>query len=272
MVGPRARRKVRMPSRKFTRKQRNPMAVSFAGVHKLVRDNWDHTKTLRQNYEALGLVASLNGVAGGTGNEAALQAEELRRRDELRNNVEWRVIEGEQDGEQPEGGSVGEDEAVAGDGKQAVGKAGKKHKKQAAKAKSAAAALDAGKDADLLAMQPVEPEIRIDERAKRIGARVNQRLVASEVAAAAGAAGSASAPASANPIIAAMEAESRATVQVVRHASEQEYLVYRELVRKHGEDFGAMARDIRLNKYQLSAGQLKRKIKQMRTADQLLGL
>jgi Ribosome biogenesis protein Nop16 len=32
------------------------------------------------------------------------------------------------------------------------------------------------------------------------------------------------------------------------------------LVKKYGEDYAAMARDIKMNKFQLSGGQLKKKI------------
>jgi nucleolar protein 16 len=50
------------------------------------------------------------------------------------------------------------------------------------------------------------------------------------------------------------------SVPVAQHQSEQETLVFEALISKYGNDYDKMARDFKLNSYQLSAGQIKRKI------------
>ncbi|KAI8840557.1 ribosome biogenesis protein Nop16 [Chytridium lagenaria] len=47
---------------------------------------------------------------------------------------------------------------------------------------------------------------------------------------------------------------------VDRHVSDQEVLVFQKLVEKWGSDVEGMARDRKLNVYQLTAGQIKRKL------------
>lgn len=47
---------------------------------------------------------------------------------------------------------------------------------------------------------------------------------------------------------------------IQRQSSHQEVLVMIELIAKHGLDYDEMSKDIKLNKYQFSAGQLKRKV------------
>ena len=63
--------RARRPNKtKVKRKAKNLNNISFAGVHKLVQQSWDKTKTLRQNYQKMGLVSSVGGSAGGSGMEA----------------------------------------------------------------------------------------------------------------------------------------------------------------------------------------------------------
>ncbi|KAJ3282039.1 hypothetical protein HK104_011131, partial [Borealophlyctis nickersoniae] len=62
MARPRQRRKVRNPSLKVNRRQKNPLNISLAHAHPLVAKNWNKKLTLRQNYEAMGLVPALNGA------------------------------------------------------------------------------------------------------------------------------------------------------------------------------------------------------------------
>ncbi|KAG0317381.1 Nucleolar protein 16 [Dissophora globulifera] len=66
MATVRKRRTTKTPSRKVSRKTANKhkKKVNITG-NKIIRDNWDTSKTLRQNYARLGLLTSLNGVTGG---------------------------------------------------------------------------------------------------------------------------------------------------------------------------------------------------------------
>ncbi|KAI8917322.1 ribosome biogenesis protein Nop16 [Entophlyctis helioformis] len=237
MARPRVRRKTRNPNSKTTRKQRNPYNVSFSGVHPLVQKTWDVTKTLRQNYKAMGLVSSLNGVAGGTGDEAARQHAELERFEQLKNNVEWRVIDRSEPADESESAGAG------------------------------AGAASAKPLEPFAHLQPLEGPIAVDERVKSIGSKVSARRTGNTTIYIKPGSTSVAEPAehveSSNPVIAAMEEQARNAVKLQRHASEQEHLVYSDLIRKHGDDYEAMSRDMRLNKYQLSAGQLRKKIRNL---------
>jgi nucleolar protein 16 len=99
--------------------------------------------------------------------------------------------------------------------------------------------------------ETIEGDIRIDKRVLRIGTKLNHtidvesdlRIVKEKT-----------------EIIAEMEKESKLYQKVSQYQSEQETMVFEELIAKHGDDYAKMSRDIKLNKYQLSAGQIKRKL------------
>ncbi|KAJ3173997.1 Nucleolar protein 16 [Geranomyces variabilis] len=227
MARPRARRTTRNPTLKVRRRQKNPYDVSFAAAHPLVTKNWDKKLTLKQNYARLGLCAALNGAAGGTENAAAERAAEEIDAAELKNNIEWRVID-------PEAPAVSISE-------------------------SAAAADDEADDVAVEDMEGYDVEVgsvvAVDQRVRRIGHKVGLKrtLAATD---------SARKEAS-HSVIADMEAEAADTVKIIRHVSEQEELVFADLIKKHGSDYGAMAMDLRLNKYQLTKGQLKKRIEKL---------
>ncbi|KAI8920324.1 hypothetical protein PhCBS80983_g01520 [Powellomyces hirtus] len=112
---------------------------------------------------------------------------------------------------------------------------------------------------------PIEPEdeegydvdvqgpVQIDPRVKRIGHKVGLKRQVVDVAR----------PTPSHSVVEAMEAESRDVVKLIRHASEQEGKIFGDLLRKHARDYDAMALDMKLNKYQLSAGQLKKRIERL---------
>jgi nucleolar protein 16 len=52
-------------------------------------------------------------------------------------------------------------------------------------------------------------------------------------------------------------------VPLPRHQSEGEQDFLRLLVRKHGSDYAAMARDLKLNRYQQTAAELRRRLVKM---------
>ncbi|KAJ2809258.1 Nucleolar protein 16 [Coemansia guatemalensis] len=66
MVRPIARKKLRNPKLKVTRKRANKARTKKYTGHPLLREHWDNSLTVSQNYRNLGLVSRLNGVSGGT--------------------------------------------------------------------------------------------------------------------------------------------------------------------------------------------------------------
>jgi nucleolar protein 16 len=191
------------------------MDISFAGVHPIIQKNWDKQLTLKQNYEKLGLIPRLNGDAGGNGSEAKRAVLEMKRKQELKDDVEWRVIE---DIPTVETEMEDTDEKMP----------------------------------EYLT-QPIEPSVQVDSRILKIGKKVNLKSVIPMDE-------EEQEQTEQNPIIMEMERLAQMVEKLVRHASEQEVLVFKPLVQKYGDNYEAMSRDIKLNKYQLSSGQLKRKI------------
>ncbi|PIA18938.1 hypothetical protein COEREDRAFT_38254 [Coemansia reversa NRRL 1564] len=66
MVRPIARKKLRNPKLKVSRKSANKARTKKYTGHPLLREHWDNSLTVSQNYRNLGLVSRLNGVSGGT--------------------------------------------------------------------------------------------------------------------------------------------------------------------------------------------------------------
>ncbi|CAJ0644883.1 14635_t:CDS:2 [Entrophospora sp. SA101] len=66
MARPRQRRKIKNPSLKLSRKTSNKHFKKIV-VHgdPIIASNWNKKETLRQNYKRIGLLTSLNRVAGG---------------------------------------------------------------------------------------------------------------------------------------------------------------------------------------------------------------
>ncbi|KAI9505733.1 Nucleolar protein 16 [Coemansia spiralis] len=65
MVRPIARKKLRNPKLKVSRKRANKARNKKFQGHPLLRDKWDSSLTVSENYRNLGLVSRLNGVTGG---------------------------------------------------------------------------------------------------------------------------------------------------------------------------------------------------------------
>ncbi|KAJ2840950.1 Nucleolar protein 16, partial [Coemansia erecta] len=66
MVRPIARKKLRNPKLKVTRKKADKARkIKYTG-HPLLRQEWDRNKTVLENYKKLGLVSKVNGARGGT--------------------------------------------------------------------------------------------------------------------------------------------------------------------------------------------------------------
>ncbi|KAJ1918483.1 Nucleolar protein 16 [Mycoemilia scoparia] len=95
MANPRARKKLKNPKLRTSRRRKNPLKKANFKGHPLFKDQWDPKETLAKNYRRLGLVSKMNGIAGGIekdlfntnsageGDEDNLTAEELERRKKL---------------------------------------------------------------------------------------------------------------------------------------------------------------------------------------------
>jgi nucleolar protein 16 len=205
------------------------MNISFQqGAHPLVAANWDKKKTLKENYKALGLLSSLNGYAGGQVADTSCMPTSVL---DSENNtpkldsleIEWKSIE-----------QLDEE-------------------KRKRKEKSLAEESGESSTISPLLFAPLEPEIILDTRITTLGTNLSLR-----------------APPPSQPtiqpedlpqVIKQMKQESLNVRRIPRFQSEQETLVFGQLVEKWGADnYDAMARDVKLNVYQLSAGQLKKKL------------
>lgn len=62
-------------------------------------------------------------------------------------------------------------------------------------------------------------------------------------------------------VIEALEKLAQTSCPVQRHTSETETAALKRLIAKHGHDFNAMAKDIRLNRWQRTSGELRRACK-----------
>ncbi|KAJ3033135.1 Nucleolar protein 16 [Rhizophlyctis rosea] len=102
----------------------------------------------------------------------------------------------------------------------------------------------------------IEGKLEVDERVLRLGSKVSLRHLPSTTALPAP-------PPTATSIIALLEAEAASAVKLQRKASEQEARVLLDLVRKHGLEYDRMARDLKLNRYQLTTGQLRKKFEKL---------
>jgi nucleolar protein 16 len=102
--------------------------------------------------------------------------------------------------------------------------------------------------------EKIEPEINVDKRSTRIGKKINLKIDPQfdELLVK-------TAPIH-TEVIAELEKQAASFVPVQQRRSTQEAIIFDELVAKYGQDYQKMAADVKLNKYQLSAGQLKRKI------------
>jgi nucleolar protein 16 len=104
-------------------------------------------------------------------------------------------------------------------------------------------------DQEIEFIETIEKPVVVDERAKRLGLKVNVKKLLDTK------------PLPKTDVVKELEKEAAEYRPVLQHQSEQETLVFEKLFEKYGLEFDKMARDIELNVYQLSAGQLKRKMK-----------
>ena len=209
MANPRQRIKNRNPSRKVKQKTKNPLKISFQKTHPLLMKNWDHKKTLEQNYENLGLVSNLGGKAGGCGNEYEIRVRESERLRSL-NEIEFTTL---QDFD------------------------------------SIVPTIDTR-------IETIEGALNLDPKTLRIGTKINHKHAPeSDI--------------TTEPTDLKLEIQQLLKQQELNfekkivNSSRNEELVLQDLISKYGQDYSKMSRDLKLNRYQFSEGQLKRKIQKL---------
>ncbi|KAJ3129634.1 Nucleolar protein 16 [Nowakowskiella sp. JEL0407] len=205
MARPRQRRKVKNVSQKVTRKQRNPNNISFAGAPALVQKHWNKKLTLRENYAKMGLLASLDGTAGGEENplvnRTMSELAELEQAVEDNDDDVDMESSDEDDEEFPLENVVKYPTSNIGSKVQSITRPGRK-----------------------------VPKLNI----KKVSGK--------------------------SEIIKELEEMAKNEVKLERRASENEQRWMTDLINKYGEDYDAMTRDLKLNPYQLTKSQLKKKI------------
>ncbi|KAJ3248015.1 Nucleolar protein 16 [Chytriomyces hyalinus] len=240
MVRPLQRKKNKNPHLKVSRKGRKDgmdraKRISFANVGlPLIAQNWDRNLTLRQNYQRMGLTANLNGKAGGE----AIHVREVRTAGgdtgdfvvEMRSREEF-------------------------DSMPSVGKAG-------------GGDLSGSNESDAH-MSLIEEPVVVDPKTQGVGRRLGLRMGTVPTSNASDAILSVKRkinPLPFNLADALIDEASKGEAPRHTHSSAQEVEILTVLSKKYKDDYDAMARDRKLNPYQLSAGQLKRKFKIMNKA------
>ncbi|KAJ3401347.1 Nucleolar protein 16 [Chytriomyces hyalinus] len=242
MVRPLQRKKNKNPHLKVSRKGRKDgmdraKRISFANVGlPLIAQNWDRNLTLRQNYQRMGLTANLNGKAGGE----AIHVRDVR--------------------SATGGGDAGGGEVMVEmrsreefDNMPNVGRAGG--------AEISGESSDSGAHLTL-----IEEPVVVDPKTQGVGRRLGLRIGTVPASNAADSILSVKRKINPLPINVAealIDEASKGEAPRHTHSSSQEVDILTALSKKYKDDFAAMARDRKLNPYQLSAGQLKRKFKIM---------
>ena len=206
------------------------------GAHELIKSNWDESLTLQQNYKRLGLVTKVNGVAGGQGLEANAAYAQIRAElaeKTLSVPVEWRTLD--EESPSPITTEISEEKE------------------------------------DLDEQEGLDVPKFIDDRVTSIGQKVslkkvrNVRLDQKLASSQSSSAEMTETQKEGEPgllktqIIEALEKEAKEQVRVLRATSDHEDLFLELLQNKHGDDYERMARDVKLNKFLFTAGQLKKK-------------
>ncbi|TCD61679.1 hypothetical protein EIP91_008101 [Steccherinum ochraceum] len=229
MANPRQRRKSRSGSHKAVRHSNNAKKnlkkqPPIRGP-KVLQDAWDKHKTVRQNYEALGLLPTLNpnasgGVehrpehsmdaptapeASGTQKEATSNPIIPKGFGRIVRDADGNIVDVE----------MGEEDEAEDESEPAF-----------------------PEDVDLSKEEALTPWVSLGSASK------------------AGSTGSKE-----THVVQSLEAISQSDVPVVRHSSNGESKLLRNLITKYGEDVDAMARDRKMNAAQRTAGELKRAIK-----------
>ncbi|KAI0374771.1 hypothetical protein BV20DRAFT_935035 [Pilatotrama ljubarskyi] len=243
MANPRQRRKLRSGSHKPVQHSRRAKKLlkkqpPIRGP-KILQEAWDPRKTVRQNYEALGLAATLNPIAsGGTERPISAQAGHEERSEEQ---------------QQPEASTSSATAALKPAGANGVPKGyGKIIRDALGNIVDVQLGDEETDEEGTGAMEEELEEIpdpaEDDQLAGWVGLGSDPRKRSPESAG--------------TRVVQALEHLSEARAgRVRRFTSKGELATLRRLVGKYGEDVDAMARDRKLNPDQRTAGELKRAIR-----------
>ncbi|AAS51922.1 ADR002Wp [Eremothecium gossypii ATCC 10895] len=224
MASVRKRKMARSSVRKVTRRNRDKQRKVNIACNPIIEKNWDYNLTLAQNYKRLGLTAKLAPRAGG---------EEIDLSKVIQKSVPicsaFEDYDSESDVEQEKRNN---DDALE-DGEY-----------DPAKIPEGEARIQRDENGDVVkVVYGTMKTVDVDEDISELKQKLEQDKVKTEVV---------------------QELESYASRPVnrrVRYQSSREEEWLGRLYEKHGEDYNSMARDLKLNIYQQSVGDLKRRMK-----------
>lgn len=221
-----------------TPKQRAQKSVPYKTMDPIIQAHWDKRRSILSNYKTLGLVSNLQG-----------------KRNRLYHNPENIEIE--------EHSSLSTDDHVqpASDGEWCSLEEFNAMPSVTVHSVSSNYPAD---DHEQLPYTPyIEEELaEIDPRAKRIGAMFTDMTEAGKDAEESSSTSSKDKPLH-TAVAQLIEKANAPVIKQKRHPATNEQLALVELIAKHGMDYEAMARDIKLNVYQMTTGELKRKVKRL---------
>ncbi|TPX43848.1 hypothetical protein SeMB42_g04556 [Synchytrium endobioticum] len=235
---PRQRRKVTRPAAKTTRKQRHPKKVDFGATPSIIRQHWDTTLTLQQNYANFGLVAALDGRAGGMQTDVAIK--HIKPPLHQDGNVPATLVAVEYAYLHP------------------TDAASPTTSNETKEAHASDCRNQPGIDHENF---DIDPPITVDPHVRAIGSNISLRQSPP----------AASTKSKPTPLLEKLLALEPSAKQK-RHASEQEYYYLKDLVAKYANDFQAMSRDKKLNPMLMSAGKLKLKLARLLAGYKVIGL
>ncbi|GAB1521672.1 ribosome biogenesis protein Nop16 [Rhizoctonia solani] len=244
MANPRQRRKARSGShsavKQSRRAKKNLRKHPAIKGPKALQDAWDKKKTVKQNYEAMGLAHSLNPVAQG-GTEKILVAPNSEP------NTTSTLVS------QPKPIPQGRGRIIRDENGTVIGIELPEEPEApvvSQKGKGGVTWGEAMDDSDEEAEKMISPEalswvkigkVTSKEEPVQSGLGINQKKTGKEV-------------------VGALEKLSASGVKTQRHASMHEVVWLKELVAAHGTDIAAMAHDLKRNVWQKTPGELKRAI------------
>ncbi|KAI5369375.1 Putative ribosome biogenesis protein Nop16 [Septoria linicola] len=233
--------------------RQKPKSKKRVLTNPIIAANWDQSLTLAQNYKKLGLAAKLNKFTGGTEKKVSDLRHQQRHTED---DEEWEGLDDEADAVDPLNITTTSNR--------------KKQQLNLAEAKierdpETGAILRIIEQPDLPRSNPLNDplaEFDSDDASSHQDDQVfslqNQHANTGTPA---------SSTSAKTDTVRALEAQaSRPAAKYKRRQPEGEVAFIEELVKKHGDDYGKMARDMKVNYMQRSEGDLKKRIKTWREA------
>jgi len=262
MANPRQRRKARSSShaavkqsRRASKNLRKHPAIKGS---KLLQDAWDRKKTVRQNYEGLGLVYTLNPIAqgGAEGPVLSTRTEPIPAPKPAADSTSSKTIpRGYGKIVRDENGAVLRIELPEADEGQTNNSQSRSKGKGRAMETWGEAMDDSDEEAEKMIPAEASTWLHIGSSAPKEEPKPNALGVGRKRGG--------------KELVTALEKLSASTVKTPRHASNHEMVWLRDLVAVHGRDINAMAHDLKRNVWQKTPGELKRAINKAGGFDKL---